>query len=98
MVPTSDDPKPERNPGEDDQDLMDEKFHALISGLSLDQSAPTDYLDILARGEEVAGFTPPEPEKIQFFSSIKEGIKAFKKWKDNPRKDNTDLDDDGAQI
>ena len=98
MAPTSDDPKPEQNPGEDDQDLMDEKFHALISGLSLDQSAPTDYLDILARGEEVAGFTPPEPEKIQFFSSIKEGIKAFKKWKDNPRKDNTDLDDDGAQI
>jgi hypothetical protein len=98
MVPTSDDPKSERNPGEDDQDLTDEKFHALVSGLSLDQSAPTDYLDILARGEEVAGFTPPEPEKIQFFSSIKEGIKAFKKWKDNPRKDNTDLDDDGAQI
>jgi hypothetical protein len=98
MVPTSDDPKPERNPGEDDQDLTDEKFHALVSGLSLDQSAPTDYLDILARGEEVAGFTPPEPEKIQFFSSIREGIKAFKKWKDNPRKDNTDLDDDGAQI
>jgi hypothetical protein len=98
MAPTSDDPKPEQNPGEDDQDLMDEKFHALISGLSLDQSAPTDYLDILARGEEVEGFTPPEPEKIQFFASIKEGLKAFKKWKDNPRKDNTDLDDDGAQI
>lgn len=98
MVPTSDDPKPERNPGEDDQDLTDEKFHALVSGLSLDQSAPTDYLDILARGEEVAGFTPPEPEKIQFFTSLKEGIKAFKKWKDNPRKDNTGLDDDGAQI
>ncbi len=98
MAPTSDDPKPEQNPDEDDQDLMDEKFHALISGLSLDQSAPTDYLDILARGEEVEGFTPPEPEKIQFFASIKEGLKAFKKWKDNPRKDNTDLDDDGAQI
>jgi len=98
MAPTSDDPKPEQNPDEDDQDLMDEKFHALISGLSLDQSAPTDYLDILARGEEVAGFTPPEPEKIQFLASIKEGLKAFKKWKDNPRKDNTDLEDDGAQI
>jgi hypothetical protein len=98
MAPTSDDPKPEQNPGEDDQDLMDEKFHALVSGLSLDQSAPTDYLDTLARSEEVERFTPPEPEKIQFFTSIKEGIKAFKKWKENPRKDNTDLDDDGAQI
>ena len=98
MAPTSDDSKPEQNPGEDDQDLMDEKFHALVSGLSLDQSAPTDYLDILARAEVAEGFTPPEPEKIQFFTSIKEGMKAFKKWKDNPRKDNTDLDDDGAQI
>ncbi|KGA19168.1 hypothetical protein GM50_6205 [freshwater metagenome] len=98
MAPTSDDSKPEQNPGEDDQDLTDEKFHALVSGLSLDQSAPTDYLDILARAEVAEGFTPPEPEKIQFFTSIKEGMKAFKKWKDNPRKDNTDLDDDGAQI
>jgi hypothetical protein len=98
MAPTSDDSKREQNPGEDDQDLTDEKFHALVSGLSLDQSAPTDYLDILARAEVAEGFTPPEPEKIQFFTSIKEGMKAFKKWKDNPRKDNTDLDDDGAQI
>jgi hypothetical protein len=98
MAPNSDDSKPDQNPGEDDQDLMDEKFHALVSGLSLDQSAPTDYLDSIAQGEEIEGFTPPQPERIHFFSSIKDGIKAFKKWKDNPRRDNTDLDDDGAQL
>ena len=98
MAPTSDESKPEQNPGEDDQDLMNEKFHALVSGLSLDQSAPTDYLDSIADLDDVDGFTPPEPERTSLFTSIKDGIKAFKKWKDNPRRDNTDLDDDGAQI
>jgi hypothetical protein len=98
MAPTSDESKPGQNPGEDDQDLMDEKFHALVSGLSLDQSAPTDYLDSISHSEEKEGFTPPTPEKIKFFKAIKDSVKTFKKWKDNPRKDRTDLDDDGAQI
>ncbi|KGA20452.1 hypothetical protein GM50_1845 [freshwater metagenome] len=98
MVPTSDESKPEQNPGKDDQDLIDDKFNALVSGLSLDQSAPTDYLDSIADQQEVDGFIPPEPQRINFVTSIKDGMKAFKKWKDNPRRDNTDLDDDGAQI
>lgn len=98
MAPTSDEPNPERIPGEDDQDLVDEKFNALVSGLSLDQSAPTDFLDTIAERQESEGFTPPKPQRIDFLTSIKDGIKAFKKWKDNPRRDNTDLDDDGAQI
>ena len=34
-------------------------------------------------------------EVKKFFA---DGIKAVKKWKDNPRPDNTDLDDDGAQV
>jgi len=25
-------------------------------------------------------------------------VNAFKKWKDNPRSDNSGLDDDGAQV
>jgi hypothetical protein len=98
MASTSDESKPDQNPGEDDQDLMDDKFHALVSGLSLDQSAPTDYLDSIAAINETDGFTPPTPEKFHLLTSIKDAIKAFKKWKDDPKKDNTDLDDDGAQI
>lgn len=58
MVPTSDESKPEQNPGKDDQDLIDDKFNALVSGLSLDQSAPTDFLDSIADQHEVDGFTP----------------------------------------
>jgi hypothetical protein len=98
MAPTSDESKPEQNSGKDDQDLIDDKFNALVSGLSLDQSAPTDYLDSIADQHEADGFTPPEPQRINFFTSIKDGMKAIKKWKDNPRRDNTDLDDDGAQL
>ena len=98
MAPNPDESKPEQNPGEDDQDLMDEKFRALVAGLSLDQSAPADYLDSISHSEEKEGFTPPKPAKINFLTSIKDSVKAFKKWKDNPRRDDNDLDDDGAQI
>lgn len=98
MAPNSDDAKPDQNSNEDDQDLMDDKFQALISGLSLDQSAPTDYLDSISGVTEIDSFTPPAPEKIHFRTSIKDGIAAFKRWRDNPSRDNTNLDDDGAQI
>jgi hypothetical protein len=43
-------------------------------------------------------FTPPVPEKTSRKKFFEDGIKAFKKWKDNPRSDNSGLDDDGAQV
>ena len=87
-----------QNPNEDDKDLIDEKFQALVSGLSLDQSSPTTYLDELDRGVDDEHFTPPVPEKITRKKFFTDGINAFKKWKDNPRSDNSGLDDDGAQV
>ena len=87
-----------QNPNEDDRDLIDEKFQALVSGLSLDQSSPTTYLDELERNVDDEHFTPPVPEKITRKKFFTDGINAFKKWKDNPRSDNSGLDDDGAQV
>jgi len=87
-----------QNPNEDDKDLIDEKFQALVSGLSLDQSSPMTYLDELERNVDDEHFTPPVPEKITRKKFFTDGINAFKKWKDNPRSDNSGLDDDGAQI
>jgi len=87
-----------QNPNEDDKDLIDEKFRALVSGLSLDQSSPTTYLDELERNVDDEHFTPPVPEKITRKKFFTDGINAFKKWKDNPRSDNSGLDDDGAQV
>jgi len=85
-------------PGEDEKDLIDEKFNALVSGLSLDQSSPSTYLDELDRSVDDEHFTPPVPQKTSRKKFFQDGIKAFKKWKDNPRSDNSGLDDDGAQV
>ena len=98
MTSTPDDANAAQNPGKDEKDLIDEKFQALVSGLSLDQSSPSTYLDELDRSVDDEHFTPPTPEKTSRKSFFQDGIKAFKKWKNNPRSDNSDLDDDGAQV
>ena len=95
MTSTPDDAQ---NPGGDEKDLIDEKFNALVSGLSLDQSSPSTYLDELDRHINDERFTPPVPQKMTLRNFFSDGINAFKKWKDNPRSDNSGLDDDGAQI
>ena len=98
MTSTPDDANAAQNPGKDEKDLIDEKFQALVSGLSLDQSSPSTYLDELDRSVDDEHFTPPTPEKTSRKNFFQDSIKAFKKWKDNPRSDNSDLDDDGAQV
>ena len=91
-------PDDAQNPGEDEKDLIDEKFNALVSGLSLDQSSPTSYLDELDGHVDDEHFTPPAPAKMNLKKFFADGVSAFKRWKDNPRSDNADLDDDGAQV
>ena len=98
MTSNSDDANAARNPGEDEKDLIDEKFQALVSGLSLDESSPTTYLDELDRSVDHERFTPPVPAKLTVKKFFSDGVNAFKKWKDNPRSDNSGLDDDGAQV
>ena len=44
-----------------ERELVDAEFDSIISGLSLDQSAPTTYLDELDRFEEANKFIPPNP-------------------------------------
>ena len=95
MTSASDDAQ---NPGKDEKDLIDEKFQALVSGLSLDQSSPSTYLDDLERNADDEHFTPPAPAKMNLKKFFADGVSAFKRWKDNPRSDNSGLDDDGAQV
>jgi carboxylesterase len=46
----------------DERELIDAEFESIVSGLSLDESAPTTYLDELdARTNDAEGFTPPNP-------------------------------------
>jgi carboxylesterase len=47
----------------DERELIDAEFESIVSGLSLDESAPTTYLDELdARPYDPEGFTPPNPK------------------------------------
>ena len=47
-----------------ENDLVDAEFESIISGLSLDQSSPTTYLDELDRIDESNRFIPPNPGKV----------------------------------
>jgi hypothetical protein len=47
----------------DERELIDAEFDSIVSGLSLDQSAPTTYLDELdARPNDPEGFKQPNPK------------------------------------
>lgn len=50
-----------RDLGGDDSDLIDAEFEAIVAGLSLDESSPSNYLDDLDRHEPEDHFTPPDP-------------------------------------
>ena len=47
-----------------ENDLVDAEFESIVSGLSLDQSSPTTYLDELDRIDQSNRFIPPNPGKI----------------------------------
>ncbi len=53
----------------DESDLVDAEFDSIISGLSLDQSAPTSYLDQLDQIEIAESFIPPNPKPIKLDSA-----------------------------
>ena len=47
----------------DDDELIKAEFESMVEGLSLDESAPTTYLDELDRFEDQNRFTPPQIAK-----------------------------------
>lgn len=79
----------------DEKDLINAEFESMVEGLSLDESAPTTYLDELDKFTEVNRFTPPLIPKKSVKDQIR-GIKdSFNRWKNN----SDDLPpDDGAVI
>ena len=95
MTSSADDAKSAQNPGDDEKDLIDEKFNALVSGLSLDQSTLSTYLDELDAIEESERFTPPQLPRRSLRQQFLDAKNAIKNWKNNPDKD---LPDDGAAL
>lgn len=65
----------------DEEELIRSEFEAIVSGLSLDQSAPTTYLDDLDRIDD-EGFIQPDPPGQSprgFFESAKTAINRWLK-------------------
>ena len=76
----------------DEEELIRSEFESIISGLSLDESAPTTYLDDLDRIDDERFIQPNPPRQTaQGFIAAAKG--AINRWLNRgPR------DDDGAVL
>jgi hypothetical protein len=77
-----------------ERELIDLEFQSMVEGLSLDESAPTSYLDDLDKFEDLNRFRAPMPPKVGLHESIKRAINSLRKWKNGP----TFRDDDGVAL
>lgn len=78
-----------------DDDLIKAEFDSIVEGLSLDESAPTTYLDELDKFEDSNRFTPPIIPKRGIRDQIKDAKKSFMRWKNNRQ---NFKEDDGSAI
>jgi hypothetical protein len=78
--------------GFDEEELIRSEFESIVSGLNLDQSAPTTYLDDLDRIDH-EGFVPPNPARQTPRGFIHSARNAIKSWFHRNHRD-----DDGATL
>ena len=78
--------------GFDEEELIRSEFESIISGLNLDQSSPSTYLDDLDRIDDEA-FTPLNPAPQTPRSFLQSARDAIQRWFNK-----TDRDDDGAAL
>jgi hypothetical protein len=67
----------------------------MVEGLSLDESAPTTYLDELDRFEDQNRFTPPHIAKRGIREQIRSAIISFNRWRNNRQSENPE---DGSAL
>ena len=63
----------------DEEDLIRSEFESIVSGLSLDESAPTSYLDDLDRIDEES-FVQPNPPRQTPRGFIASAQRAINRW------------------
>ena len=63
----------------DEEELIRSEFESIVSGLSLDESTPTTYLDDLDRINE-EGFVPPNPPRQTPQGFIASAKRAINRW------------------
>lgn len=56
-------PVPPEGEGFDEEELIRSEFDSIVSGLSLDESAPSTFLDELEQIDRATGFLPPNPPR-----------------------------------
>lgn len=78
--------------GFDEEELIRSEFDSIVSGLNLDQSSPSTYLDDLDRIDN-EGFVPPNPAPQTPKGFIDSARTALKRWFHR-----NDRDDDGAAL
>ncbi|MCX6439208.1 MAG: hypothetical protein NT101_04220 [Actinobacteria bacterium] len=64
----------------DDEELIRSEFDSIVSGLSLDESAPTTYLDELDAIQDTNRFIPPKPPQQsprEMWQTVK---RAVRRW------------------
>jgi hypothetical protein len=89
--------KDKRQDGSDDateRELIEMEFQSMVENLSLDQSAPTSFLDELDRVEDHNRFIAPTPPRRSAKETFRSAIAALKKWNSG----NSNRGDDGAAL
>ena len=76
----------------DEEELIRSEFESIVSGLSLDESAPTTYLDDLDRIDR-EGFIQPNPPRQSAKGFIASARNAIDRWLKRGHHD-----DDGAAL
>lgn len=73
-------PKGPEDDGFDEEELIRSEFDSIVSGLSLDESSPTTFLDELDQVDRGEGFVAPNPpgqSPRTFFFSAKRSIERW---------------------
>ena len=78
--------------GFDEEELIRSEFESIVSGLNLDQSAPTTYLDDLDRIDN-EGFIQPNPAPQTTRGFFYSARNAINRWFHRNHRD-----DDGAAL
>ena len=76
----------------DEEELIRSEFESIVSGLSLDESAPTTYLDDLDRIDDEK-FVQPNPSRQSPRGFIASAKDAINRWFNRDYRD-----DDGAAL
>ena len=76
----------------DEEELIRSEFESIVSGLSLDESAPTTFLDDLERIDEEK-FVQPNPPRQSPRGFIASAKHAINRWLNRDHRD-----DDGVAL